>query len=297
MITLDHWVYPGWEADKGGWARPGMVADWLANARKVVDRYASYDPLWVTFNEPSYYAVNEIRNGGLVPLFLPVMTAGLIRAHNRIYDYIHAHQPGAMVTSNVAYIPSVEPVLDTLFLDQVSRRLDFVGIDYYYPVSLTDFSAIYSLTGQMWKSTLSADGLYYALRHYARRFPGKPLYVVENGMPTENGSPRADGYTRADYLRDTVYWLQRAKDAGMDVIGYNYWSLTDNYEWGSYTPRFGLYTVDVLIGPDAHPPAHRRGPGVPGDHRLRGVSRPATRRPAPRSSARWWTSCPAVWTR
>src|SRR5690348_3028491 len=24
MITLDHWVYPGWEVDKGGWARAGM---------------------------------------------------------------------------------------------------------------------------------------------------------------------------------------------------------------------------------------------------------------------------------
>ena len=35
----------------------------------------------------------------------------------------------------------------------------------------------------------------------------------------------------------------------MNVIGYNYWSLTDNYEWGSYTPRFGLYTVDVLHDP------------------------------------------------
>ncbi|MGW4247904.1 family 1 glycosylhydrolase, partial [Nocardia sp. NPDC004722] len=35
----------------------------------------------------------------------------------------------------------------------------------------------------------------------------------------------------------------------MNVIGYNYWSLTDNYEWGSYTPRFGLYTVDVKTDP------------------------------------------------
>ncbi|WP_290677006.1 family 1 glycosylhydrolase [Aquabacterium sp.] len=31
----------------------------------------------------------------------------------------------------------------------------------------------------------------------------------------------------------------------MRILGYNYWSLTDNYEWGSYKPRFGLYTVNV----------------------------------------------------
>jgi beta-glucosidase len=276
MITLDHWVYPGWEADKGGWGRPGMANDWLANARRVVDRYASYNPLWVTFNEPSFYAVQETTNGGLLPLLVPVMMAGLVRAHNTIYDYIHARQPGAMVTSNVAYIPTVEPVLDLLFLDQVAQRLDFVGLDYYYPVSLTDPSAIYSLIGQSWKSSLAADGLYYALRHYARQFPGKPLYVVENGMPTENGLPRADGYDRADLLRDSIYWVQRAKADGINVIGYNYWSLTDNYEWGSYTPRFGLYTVDVLTDPtltrrptDAVP-AYRditAANGVPADYR------------------------------
>jgi beta-glucosidase len=39
--------------------------------------------------------------------------------------------------------------------------------------------------------------------------------------------------------------MQRARDAGVPVIGYLYWSLTDNYEFGSYTSRFGLYTVDV----------------------------------------------------
>jgi beta-glucosidase len=28
-----------------------------------------------------------------------------------------------------------------------------------------------------------------------------------------------------------------------------YWSLTDNYEWGSYRSRFGLYSVDVIGDP------------------------------------------------
>src|SRR5690606_29865320 len=37
MITLDHWMYPGWQLDRGGWSDPGMVAAWLANARRVVD--------------------------------------------------------------------------------------------------------------------------------------------------------------------------------------------------------------------------------------------------------------------
>src|SRR5699024_6452527 len=36
---------------------------------------------------------------------------------------------------------------------------------------------------------------------------------------------------------------------GYPVIGYNHWSLVDNYEWGDYSARFGLYRVDALSDP------------------------------------------------
>ena len=34
----------------------------------------------------------------------------------------------------------------------------------------------------------------------------------------------------------------------MSLLGYMHWSLTDNYEWGSYTPRFGLFPIDFTAG-------------------------------------------------
>ncbi|NMN94173.1 glycoside hydrolase family 1 protein [Nocardiaceae bacterium YC2-7] len=245
MITLDHWVYPGWAADRGGWRDPRMLEDWLANARRVVDRYAQYDPMWVTINEPSAYVLQELRFGGIGPLDAPTMLDRLVQASNTIYGHIHAVQPNAMVTSNVAYVPGgAEAALDQQFLDRA--KFDFVGIDYYYGLSP---SSQLPASANFWDFPIEADGLYYTLRHYARKFPGRPLYIVEAGMPTENGLPRRDGYTRAAHLRDHVYWLQRAAADGMNVIGYNYWSLTDNYEWGSYAPRFGLYTVDVKTDP------------------------------------------------
>lgn len=249
MITIDHWVYPGWEADRGGWKRAGMVDDWLKNAKFVVDRYAKYKPIWITINEPFAYFLREMKIGALTPLDLTAFADRLAKVHRAIYDYIHAHQPGAMVSSNVAYIPGLEPVLDGLFLNQFGKRLDFVGIDYYYSVSPTQLRTLYSFVDQFWKADASADGIYYALQYYAQRFPKLPLYVVENSIPTEDHKPRSDGYLRADHLRDIVFYLQKAKAKGMKVMGYNYWSLTDNYEWGSYTPRFGLYTVDVKTDP------------------------------------------------
>ncbi|MBY8860337.1 family 1 glycosylhydrolase [Nocardia sp. CA2R105] len=257
MITLDHWVYPGWEASRGGWRNPGMVGDWLAHMRAVVDRYSSRNPLWVTVNEPAAYIGNEVREGGADA---GRMLNEIVDVHNAGYDYIHSRQPGAQVTANVGYVAGAEDQVNGAFVDRIAARLDYMGVDYYFgfdpaqslygAIGRATGSALPTLPGpRIWEMPLRAEGIYYALQHYSRRFPGKPLYVVENGMPTENGRPRGDGYTRSDHLRDTVYWLQRAKAAGMNLIGYNYWSLTDNYEWGSYTPRFGLYTVDVRTDP------------------------------------------------
>ncbi|WFN93154.1 family 1 glycosylhydrolase [Gordonia sihwensis] len=249
MITLDHWVYPGWIADRGGWSDPGTLDAWLRHNRIVVDRYAKYHPLWITINEPAAYVLKEVQYGGIPKKSVTLMVDRLVKAHQTIYRYIHAKDPGAQVSSNVAYIPTIEPGLDQAFLNRIRNQLDYVGLDYYYSISPTDPTAVYAATSEFWKASAATDGVYYALRDMAHRFPGKPLYVVEAGMATENGKPRPDGYRRADHLRDLVYWIQRARRDGLPVIGMNYWSLTDNYEWGSYTPRFGLYTVNVKTDP------------------------------------------------
>lgn len=252
MLTLDHWVYPGWAADRGGWKDPAMVQDWLTNARHVVDRYADWNPVWVTVNEPVAYIMHEVRHNGTDA---GQMLDRVAEAHNNIYDYIHRVQPRARVTSNVGYVAGAESEVNGPLMDRIGDKLDFVGVDYYFGMESTTEVADHRPDGSvpppqgMWDLPVRPEGIYYALQYYSRRFPDKPLYIVENGMPTENGNPRADGYTRADHLRDTVYWIQRAKSDGINVIGYNYWSITDNYEWGSYAPRFGLYTVDVQTDP------------------------------------------------
>ena len=104
MITIDHWVYPGWEADLGGWKRAGMVDDWLKNARYVVDRYAQYDPIWITINEPFAYFLRQLKIGAFNPLDIGTFAHRLATVHKAIYDHIHARQPGAMVSSNVAFM-------------------------------------------------------------------------------------------------------------------------------------------------------------------------------------------------
>lgn len=249
MITLDHWVYPGWIADRGGWADNDTPARWLTNAERVVRRYADVGATWITFNEPTVFLQKELTFGGISPLAAPQMLDRMVQAHRSIYDTIHQLDPAARVSSNVAYVPAVMGAVDSVFADRVRDKLDFLGLDYYYGVSLDNLTAAAAVSDAFYDIRPQPDGIYHAALHYARKYPELPIYVVENGMPTDNGAPRPDGYTRSDHLRDHVYWLTRAKADGANLIGYNYWSITDNYEWGTYRPRFGLYTVDTLTDP------------------------------------------------
>jgi beta-glucosidase len=283
MITLNHWVYPGWVADRGGFADARTVDDFTDFASKVVQRYRNLGVLWVTFNEPVSFLTQELRIGAVNALQIPAWQADVVQAHRRTYDLIHRLDPTGKVTSNQAFYSGFNAATDLVVMDQIKDKVDFIGLDYYYGVSLDNLTAITAISGDIWKIKLQPEGIYDALRYYANRYPDLPLYIVENGMPTDNGQPRADGYTREAALRDSIFWVQRAKADGMNVIGYNYWSITDNYEWGTYRPRFGLYTVDALTDPSltrrptAAVPAYHdviANGGVPEGYRL--VQGPAT---------------------
>lgn len=249
MITLDHWVYPGWVADHGGWANAKTVDAWLTNAKRVIDRYSGNDALWITINEPTAYILKEITFGGILLAEAPQMMDRLVQVHRAAFDMIHTKDPGAPVSSNLAFIPAVAGLADATFVDRVRDKMDFLGVDYYYGLSIDNITAAYAAIDEFYSVAPQPDGLYHALMHYNDTFPGLPVYIVENGMATDNGQPRPDGYTRSNHLEDNIYWLERARDDGADVIGYNYWSITDNYEWGTYRPRFGLYTVDAMTDP------------------------------------------------
>jgi beta-glucosidase len=246
---LDHWVYPGWILDQGAWEKKSTVDKWMVNARRIVTRYKGLGVIWITINEPTEYISRDVKYRNLNIIQQAFMTGYLISAHKQAYDMIHSVDPGALVSSNLAYQPPpLQAFVDVQFFDQVIDKIDFIALDYYYGLSLDNWSVALALFGNIWDIKSQPDGLYYAMKAYAKKAPGKPFYIVENGMPSDNGV-RNDGYTRSSHLLDHIYWLQRAAADGLTVIGYNYWSLTDNYEWGTYRSRFGLYKVDVLTDP------------------------------------------------
>lgn len=77
---------------------------------------------------------------------------------------------------------------------------------------------------------------------------GTVLYVTENGAAYDD-EVSADGRVhdaeRTQFLRGHLGAVRDAIDAGVDVRGYFYWSLLDNFEWAwGYEKRFGIVRVD-----------------------------------------------------
>jgi len=139
--------------------------------------------------------------------------------------------------------------VSTSFSTGRGGTFDFIGLNYYTrflihlnplsknPVShRTRETSTDQLTDMGWE--IYPDGLARALR-LIHSFTARPIYITENGIADEKDSKRGA------FIRDHIAVIDRAITEGIDVRGYFYWSLLDNFEWAfGYARRFGLYSVD-----------------------------------------------------
>ena len=94
---------------------------------------------------------------------------------------------------------------------------------------------------------IAPDGLEELLLSLHEQFPALPLMITENGaaFPDEVVDGRVHDPLRIDYLRRHFTAAHRAMQQGVDLRGYQVWSLMDNFEWAyGYTKRFGIVHVD-----------------------------------------------------
>lgn len=134
-------------------------------------------------------------------------------------------------------------------IEGLKNSLDYVGVNYYsrYRLRLMDPAPPYASVmtpppgGALTQMGYPFDpaGFYDVLMDYHRRFAGVPLYV------TENGCADAGDDLRQKALVSHLWQVHRAMQAGADIRGYFYWTLTDNFEWlEGYDKFFGLVHVD-----------------------------------------------------
>jgi beta-glucosidase/6-phospho-beta-glucosidase/beta-galactosidase len=147
-------------------------------------------------------------------------------------------------------------------------NLDFISFDYYDPfvgnavrlptpgelrlgrLSLREWFT-QGLATKWWDWHALPRGLRFFVERYAADYPDLPIVIAENGMAerrcgkeNQDCELRGDRQSRSYFIRQHVGEVQRLRKEGFPLAGYFHWSLTDNYEWGSFSPRFGLYRID-----------------------------------------------------
>jgi beta-glucosidase len=145
-------------------------------------------------------------------------------------------------------------------LAQISRPIDFLGLNYYNAVEVA-----YSPDGGFLKCRVAhktspmsgytemgwgifPQGLLSVLLEVQSQAKGLKLYMTENGCAAPD-RPDAKGFVadwdRVHYLRAYLMAAHQAIQAGVNLRGYFHWSLMDNFEWAfGYARTFGLIRID-----------------------------------------------------
>jgi len=162
--------------------------------------------------------------------------------------------------------------LISLLYEKAEVPLDYIAFDYYDPFiahalrwpTWHDFDCrkrsfrdwvLETMASKWWDWHMLPEGLSFFVKHLGRY--GLPLLIAENGMalrrlPDNRPFQRRDNLARSQYLREHVRVVTRLVERGQPLIGYLHWSLFDNYEWGSFAPRFGLFSIDYTVYPTRH---------------------------------------------
>ena len=244
FVTLYHWPLPQWLAEKGGWLHPKAPYYFDRYVKIISENLFDYVNFWITINEPNVYASNSYLKGNWPPQkknvfkYLKVLK-NLAEAHKLAYRSLHLIDLECQVgiaKNNIYFerIPFISYFWNKYFLNKIKNYQDFIGLNYYFHSRLFG-NKNESVTDMGWE--IYPKGIYYVLKKLKKY--NKPIYITENGLAD------AKDDKREDFIKDHLFWIHKAIKEGVDVRGYFYWSLLDNFEWSDgFWPKFGLIEVD-----------------------------------------------------
>ena len=273
MVTLHHFTNPLWFCERGGWLNSKNIDFFLKYVSTTVESLKRKVQYWFVFNEPLVYLFKGYIEGAWPPGVKSLKEANkalenIIQAYCLCYDEMKRIYRGSNSPVYVSLTKNLrifEPcprhnfglnnfaafMRSKLFNFPLIKRLhkrgcmDFLAINYY----CKEYSAFSGLAGKDCGHTdhkerknylgwyIYPQGLYGLLKKL-KRF-NLPIIITENGTPENEDS------LYLDYLITHLKSIARAMSEGVDVRGYLWWSLLDNFEWDQgFGPRFGLTHVD-----------------------------------------------------
>ena len=259
VVTFHHFTTPRWLAARGGWAESRTVDSFARFCERAARALAPVMRRACTINEPNIVALHGFQTG----VFPPGLREPAVRrrvgdhfctAHRKAVDAIRTGAPGVpvgltlsmtdyhAVDGGEAKRDQILRSMEDVFLDATEGD-DFLGVQTYTRervsprglVGNEDGVPVLPMGYEHWPQALEA-----CLRRAWSYTEGEvPLLVTENGIGTD------DDDQRIDYVATSLAGVLRCIADGVDVRGYTYWSLLDNFEWAfGYRPRFGLVEVD-----------------------------------------------------
>ena len=276
VLTFHHFTLPLWQARRGGFTDPQFADRFARFCEYAAKGLTGFDtactinelnlPLFIrdgalarmdTEKGRARRAAAEAVLGGSVErffLFTPpeaILDQG-VAAHRKGRDAIKAAHPLCQVGVTLALQdeqaePGAEALRDQrrhdyygVCLDAVAGD-DFIGVQTYSRVVAKRDGSVGPEDGHP-RTMMGYEDRPQALAatcRFAWERTKTPILV------TENGWAGADDNRRAAFVAEALTALHGAIAEGVDVRGYFYWSLLDNFEWTSgYGPTFGLIGVD-----------------------------------------------------
>ena len=259
VVTFHHFTTPLWLTAQGGWETGVAVERFGRCCTVVAEALGDVLTRACTLNEPNIVATMGWHAGmfppGKTDIELSRAVGGhLIDAHRLAVEAIRAAAPGVPVGLTLAmtdYQPtaggeerleSIRHHAEDVFLDATEGD-DFLGVQVYTRMLIgpdgwagyEDGVPVLDMGYEFYPASLGNC----LRRAWSYTGGALPLRVTENGIGT------MDDEQRIDYVRQALAGVLDAVADGIDVRGYTYWSLLDNFEWAfGYKPRFGIVSVD-----------------------------------------------------
>lgn len=269
-LTLVHFSVPLWFHKKGGLADADNLPCFERYLGYVLPKVSPYVDMWCVLNEINLNGADfkfnafkfHARGYHLIKKYSdkPISTAhAFVQQSSRrmgdrfddalaAYDdviknefFFHAVRTGELVVigKDGEYNGEFKNTCDYWAVNTYIRDIiDARRANGYIEGGRYSFEKLDMLSRDFYLNGMNAE----CVIHNVMRLTDKPIYITENGCCCD------DDDFRLVFIVEYLAALAECIRMGADVRGYLYWSLLDNYEWGSYMPKFGLVDVDRAHG-------------------------------------------------
>ena len=257
VVTLHHFSLPKWMADRGGCESVELPGRLGAYAQRVGAAMGDVIGLACTINEPNVVALMGYLLGAFPPAVhdrarFDVASAALRASHHEMVAALRAgpgtfpvgltlsmHQFEAAEGGDAQAARATEHLEDAYLRDLAGD--DFIGVQTYTRIRFGPDGPLDVPFGAR-RTKMGYEYFPQALEHTIRRaaaISGLPVVVTEVGISTDSDPERIE------FIDAAVLGTATCLADGIDVRGFFYWSLLDNFEWTlGYSQHFGLVRCD-----------------------------------------------------